>query len=659
MKIESIELNNWGPYRGKHVINLAVTDTSPVVLIHGENMRGKTSLLRAIVWCLYGRLRNQDNRSELDVSRLVNIPELIQFGEVDFGVVLNLVHRGEDLELRRSGKAALSIGDRAHVQRVAVSLLPRGGQPFAEEHIAEKISSILNPQVSDFFFFDGEMLSRFEERLRDDKPGSQGFVKSQVERALGLPFLKTLEDDLDQIRRDIDSDIQKSLRADKKATALIDQYKQAVELERSAIANDLELKDREARLEEQLNAIDQQLAEVESIKDHYYERKSLEAEVQTDVLELGRLEDEIRGRHEQYWWFPLAERLEEERSSLLDKMDRASRSEREAANIRADIKNAEHRLHDRVCPTCRQDLANFDASLILAECSALEKKLAELPKLPDVGELQRRGHQLNKYAAGPSVVASVMQASKDLRRLRLKMDGRKSRIREIEDDLQNVTLDIAGLESQRQSLRDALGKSKTYLSASEIKLQKSKAEVKRLSAEIALNPKVPVEDRGRLEFAESALVVVKESFVEFSHQMRMDVEEKASALFTRLTTEKDYSGVAISSDYSIRILNSDKRPVDLISAGGNQVLTMSFIGALAECSAEEAPMVMDTPFGRLDKGHREAILRWVGETSSQTILFVQSGEYSESRDRPLLGDRVGRELRIERLGEQESRVSAI
>ncbi len=68
-------------------------------------------------------------------------------------------------------------------------------------------------------------------------------------------------------------------------------------------------------------------------------------------------------------------------------------------------------------------------------------------------------------------------------------------------------------------------------------------------------------------------------------------------------------------------------------------------------------MVMDTPLGRLDKGHRRHVLELVCEWPTQVILFVQSGEYDAVVDRDLLGHRVQYEYVIERVGEQESRIA--
>ena len=68
-------------------------------------------------------------------------------------------------------------------------------------------------------------------------------------------------------------------------------------------------------------------------------------------------------------------------------------------------------------------------------------------------------------------------------------------------------------------------------------------------------------------------------------------------------------------------------------------------------------MVMDTPFGRLDKGHRGAILSWVSKFETQVILFVQSGEYEPQQLAKALDGRIGREFTIDRLGVGHSEVN--
>ena len=54
MKINSITLNNIGPYKGINVFNIPTTNKKNIILIGGKNGAGKTTLLKAIKIGLFG-----------------------------------------------------------------------------------------------------------------------------------------------------------------------------------------------------------------------------------------------------------------------------------------------------------------------------------------------------------------------------------------------------------------------------------------------------------------------------------------------------------------------------------------------------------------------------------------------------------------------------
>jgi len=138
--------------------------------------------------------------------------------------------------------------------------------------------------------------------------------------------------------------------------------------------------------------------------------------------------------------------------------------------------------------------------------------------------------------------------------------------------------------------------------------------------------------------------------------MRDKVGEEASDIFKQLTTEPDYDGLSITGKYALEIVDSRKRIVTRRSAGAEQIVAMSFIGALVRCAVRQGPVIMDTPFGRLDTGHRKRILEWAPRIGTQVMLFVQSGEFDRDRDLKHLGGKVGREFRIRREASNRSSI---
>ena len=56
MTIKRLELHNFGVYAGNQVLDLSeVAPDRPIILIGGQNGRGKTTLLEALFLVLYGK----------------------------------------------------------------------------------------------------------------------------------------------------------------------------------------------------------------------------------------------------------------------------------------------------------------------------------------------------------------------------------------------------------------------------------------------------------------------------------------------------------------------------------------------------------------------------------------------------------------------------
>jgi len=54
MYIEKIQLNNYRIYFGENSVVLPPVSAKNISIISGDNGYGKTTLLTALVWCLYG-----------------------------------------------------------------------------------------------------------------------------------------------------------------------------------------------------------------------------------------------------------------------------------------------------------------------------------------------------------------------------------------------------------------------------------------------------------------------------------------------------------------------------------------------------------------------------------------------------------------------------
>jgi DNA sulfur modification protein DndD len=98
--------------------------------------------------------------------------------------------------------------------------------------------------------------------------------------------------------------------------------------------------------------------------------------------------------------------------------------------------------------------------------------------------------------------------------------------------------------------------------------------------------------------------------------------------YKQLAHKHQVDRIEITDAGATRILSVTGSEIEFDrSAGENQIFATALIAGLAKVSGVKAPMVVDTPLGRLDSKHRDNILKfWTSDTSRQVILLSQDEE---------------------------------
>jgi len=145
--------------------------------------------------------------------------------------------------------------------------------------------------------------------------------------------------------------------------------------------------------------------------------------------------------------------------------------------------------------------------------------------------------------------------------------------------------------------------------------------------------------------AAEAITVLKDQFFE---ETRVQVQASTRAVFEKLAWKQDhFQGINIDSDFRLEVIDRWNTPTrQELSAGERQILSLSFICAMAQVSGEEAPLVMDTPFGRLSGNHLSAVAENLPTLTPQLVLFVTDREWDASSQQGL-GPRTGRQYKLD------------
>jgi DNA sulfur modification protein DndD len=658
MRLVTLSVENWGPYRGSQTLDLDTSANAPVVLIEGENERGKTSLFHALRWALYGRVRDHSGR-DLKAEDFANWDARDSGEPFWFGSTLVFEHSGDRLQIARRyrgvaearlGGPTVTILDTRNLLRVV------GGDPYPEKDIDARIQRILHSDISDFFLFDGETLRRFEDMLRSETTASV-FVRENLEKALGIPALRLLSTDVDRLQEDAGDAVRKAARAAKVSRELEQDLERAEEDVRRAEQDLASLEQLRAAAQAALDEANTALKEVDKIKEAYYKRDELRTKLNGYRDDVSDTENSIRQILDSSWWLPLATRLSKDAEDAAEALAEHSEQRDKLIGLQRDLARLEKQLNNPRCQTCGQPMPSDSLNRLKHERDETAAEIAELDAAPPGEDLAIRARRLRRFMAADDRLAQLQEFERDLKRLQLRIIDDQGRIDRLTEVIQDEDLDIAALDAQALDAQSDLVRIATATTEATERRTRALNDRKIATQKIAGLAGVG----GKSAQAELEVLKILGGYLDdaidtFRNDMRMRIQREASKIFRQLTTEPEYAGLRIDGNYYLSIVNESDRVITRRSAGADQVVTLSLIGALAKCAVEEGPIVMDTPFARLDRGHRGRILQWTAALGSQVVLFVQSGEFERERDLRLLDGRVGRSYVLRRLTANSTRI---
>jgi DNA sulfur modification protein DndD len=655
--IERIEIENFGPYYERQILDLGSGD-HPLVVIHGENMSGKTSLLNAVRWGLYGYAKDRGGRP-MPVRNLINDDAYAE-GNRRVSVRLH-IRTAEDKavvlrrqrQLRSQGTNGSKDADFEEVLAVEVD-----GDVLPQSQFDDLVNTLLPEDISRFFLFDGELLNEYEDLVREGGDQSALRVKQSIEMILGVPAARRGRDDVRTLlasaerkyNREAKKDAESSEAAEALESELASQEGRARDVE--ALGNQLENVQSDVRhLESELKRYDElreDVGRLEALRQSQKESEAREKQLMADR----------RTHVAQLWRDALKPRLDHE----LDRLDR-ERSEIEVALN--DLYYTEHRVADlkaavaeKICKTCGQAMPEEAAARIQAELVDATRAVEALKSKADPKRLQEIAgtikHLRDIVPAG--VEEAIAQIERDLGVLRLETYKNAQKESLLVERLKDVDPDkILEHESKRNSLLRHAAKIQVELDRKQQESSEAESRIAALRRQLR-EKDLPALRRLRreVEILERLDVLFDAAIQELINDLRARVEVEATDIFKQLTTDKSYSGLQINEMYGLTILDARGKTVTVRSAGAEQVVALSLIGALNRLAIRKGPVIMDTPFGRLDVKHRANILRFVPTLAEQVVLLVHGGEINRERDLTEVASMIDEEYRIDHLTSQRS-----
>ena len=657
LSIRSIRLANFGPFKGEQRIEFPAA--SGVSIIYGENMRGKTTLLNAIRYALFGKVITR-GASQMALHQIGNWEAAKENGVYGFKVVLEFDHESSSYELTREHRPRAGITiPQSDFDYQQDCFLRKDGDVLSPDARDASIARIMPETVSRFFLFDGELLQQYEELLHNESDMGRS-IKEAIERILGVPVLTNGRLDLTELAKDAQKREAKAAQKNQKTQTLGNQH-EALLVQRDGQQQEVDRLKREMdALRLNKAALEDQMRKTQRTRGLLDDRQRLEDTIATAEEKLREKEDRRKELLTVAWKGLLTGRIVRMRVALEEDL-KTLRDRYQKSVVSADmIGKLREALNAGECSTCGNQLS-------AAAAARLEKLIADRAASEDhvllesgIQELERRITALKQSEASGDVdlLQEIQNAIDDLRIEKASAEDSLADIREQTKDLDETEVRRLGSDfektvSELTILQLGVKKQEEALRAATENIAKVEAEMAKFSdSDLGT-------ERARKEMCESLRSLFAAAVDAYRERLRTRVERDATNLFVKLTSEPEYTALSINESYGLTIVHEDGSQIPVRSAGAEHIVALSLMGALQRNAPLSGPIVMDSPFGRLDNIHTTKVVQALSSMADQVMLLVYESELNPTQARNQLQGSLRKEYRIARVTARHSELQSI
>ena len=628
MLFTSIEMSNFGRYAGKHTFATPVTHDRNVILVRASNDRGKTTLFRAIKYALYGE-------HGMQASSWINFQTAAK-GDGEMYVEIRFEHEGKNYRLRRSvGFHQTEMGmDIATMGGPRVELFDEDG-PVGEggsrDAHRDRIDGMLPVDASQFFFFDGEEIQRYIGR-------QNASVEDAVKKVLGIKEMFNAKEDMEEVKARIDAEYSRNARKQSKSERERDKL---LKLDAVLAENKKDIESQEvvkrgaARQQEELKL---KMLQYKSIEGLVSERERSEREIGRIKGEVAEI-DKVLGKQMGGLGAGIL-------AGLLYTIDNGGGEGRAIDECEERIIQG---ILDQPKGTCV-----CGRPVDTEARRALEAKTSG-GRPPVALQLRWFVQKLIKDVQPGKMATELKQTSERRSKLTRDMDAQRTVVERCTDKINTGAPfeEMRVVERQYEDAVKEIGKcdseiQRLNVSRHRLELEKSKMEIK---IEASVDDAQLRAARRRKDVCDSIINGLEEAIERYYKRRRPELENLTSKIFCQLTNNPEmYRGVKIDRRFNLQVVRHDgtSLPTDKYSpsAGASQIVATAMIGGMNRFATKDAPIVIDTPLGRLDPVHRANVMTYYSQMGRQIIILYHPSEIGEG-DLESVRDKLASEWTIE------------
>lgn len=644
MRLKQLTLQNFGIYKGEHIVDLNVSEDKPIILFGALNGGGKTTFLDALQLVLYGKFAKCSNRGVQSYSKFLTATKNRYADEKD-EVKLSLVfsHATDtsinEFEIIRTWNT----NNLETVDKVQV-VCNGENDPHLSQNWDEFVNEFIPLSLSDLFFFDGEKIENLAHPER-----SSELIRTGIENLLGLDLLTQLQIDLSNVERKRKSENIDSSIVDKVVTCEAEIGDQDI-----IVSN---IKVEKANLEKKISEykvlINKARQKVRNSGAHLIEERD------NIKFELGAIEAKLK--------FNLQQKVKLDAGSvplslvknLLAETEKQTKLEQEitkAQMISSEINEYEKAIKDILS---KESIDLSTINIIDKSMNAISSKRKETAKQeryiyfePDIfADLEKRVYEATRQRTKLNLDKESLLEQKAL------FDKKLESIPDYKT-VEPLIKDLAKLEAFSQDSKNELKQVHVLL---EQATNKSDYLNLRYTNLLTQQNKDTFEEKRSIQVADH-IVKLKDTMSSFADKLVSEnielLEQHIKHKFIALMRKDNLiSAIHIcpsTFELSLKDMNNELLEPSRLSAGERQLLAIAILWGLAEASGKEIPTVIDTPLGRLDGEHRTKLIDHYFPLASSQVILLSTDEEINGEYYSKLNSSVAQEYSINYLEKERT-----
>lgn len=631
MKLTTIRLCNFRQFYGETPeIHLATDNYRNTTIIHGNNGAGKTTILNAFTWVLYEKFTAAFAESQQLVNKRA-IAEADVGSAIDCWVEVAWEHDGKRYRAKRMC--------RAYKQQTGVNIVNNellylyigdadGKWLHPQQPPDEIIGRILPASLHQYFFFDGE---RIEQIVRQDKRLE---IAEATKILLGVEVLnrsikhlgeakKTLETELAQIG---DTTTKELLKSQQQCQQEIDRIEQ----------RQAEIVQEVANFKQIEQEIDRYLLELTAAKATQLQRQELERTKATHQTQLRQAQTAIKQLISTQAHTVLLTDLTQDFQKIVAQLrDRGELNQGISREFLSQLLQHQNCLCGMKLQPNTPAYTQVQNWLSRASIAVIEETTMRL--ITQVEDLQTKGGEFWQAIELQQQIVTTARA--EISQLEISIDRLESQLRQDTNvEISNLQKRLDDIEIKVRDLTLAQGQNTQQI----IHLA---AQVQSLAKQITkqqVNQDRQNLAHRRLQAAATAIAELTTMRQQQEQQFRLELEQRVQQIFQTISVTPYLP--KITEKYELILVETTRGIETTVAAstGENQILSLSFIGGiidrvrewseqklLAAPQSNTFPIVMDSPFGSLDRISRRQIAQILPQLANQLVVLVTKTQWRD------------------------------